>query len=124
MDSSGDQSNGTGSNTSDSLHYPKVVLVTGACRFLGGYLTARPIVTYDASFQLDFLIGTIPVEDFVFRISHLSLALIVYVSLKISSEEEEIVGDAEPGLTFGGLGLQAALRPAGGARDRPLDHIP
>jgi len=24
-----------------SLHYPKVVLVTGACRFLGGYLTAR-----------------------------------------------------------------------------------
>ena len=25
----------------DSLHYPKVVLVTGACRFLGGYLTAR-----------------------------------------------------------------------------------
>jgi UDP-glucose 4-epimerase len=23
------------------LHYPKVVLVTGACRFLGGYLTAR-----------------------------------------------------------------------------------
>ena len=26
---------------SDTLHYPKVVLVTGACRFLGGYLTAR-----------------------------------------------------------------------------------
>ena len=27
--------------THDTLHYPKVVLVTGACRFLGGYLTAR-----------------------------------------------------------------------------------
>lgn len=26
---------------SDIRHYPKVVLVTGACRFLGGYLTAR-----------------------------------------------------------------------------------
>ncbi len=26
---------------SDAPHYPKVVLVTGACRFLGGYLTAR-----------------------------------------------------------------------------------
>ncbi|MCV7075604.1 SDR family oxidoreductase [Mycobacterium szulgai] len=26
---------------SDNVHYPKVVLVTGACRFLGGYLTAR-----------------------------------------------------------------------------------
>ena len=25
----------------DTLHNPKVVLVTGACRFLGGYLTAR-----------------------------------------------------------------------------------
>ncbi|MEB3020597.1 SDR family oxidoreductase [[Mycobacterium] crassicus] len=25
----------------DVRHYPKVVLVTGACRFLGGYLTAR-----------------------------------------------------------------------------------
>lgn len=29
--------NGSG----DTTHYPKVVLVTGACRFLGGYLTAR-----------------------------------------------------------------------------------
>ena len=27
--------------TQDTVHYPKVVLVTGACRFLGGYLTAR-----------------------------------------------------------------------------------
>jgi UDP-glucose 4-epimerase len=27
--------------TSGTVHYPKVVLVTGACRFLGGYLTAR-----------------------------------------------------------------------------------
>lgn len=30
-----------GSESRDSVHYPKVVLVTGACRFLGGYLTAR-----------------------------------------------------------------------------------
>lgn len=34
MDSSGGASNNT-------VHYPKIVLVTGACRFLGGYLTAR-----------------------------------------------------------------------------------
>ncbi|OBF24319.1 hypothetical protein A5725_06845 [Mycobacterium kubicae] len=32
----GDQTSG-----GDNVHYPKVVLVTGACRFLGGYLTAR-----------------------------------------------------------------------------------
>ncbi|MGB8407000.1 MAG: SDR family oxidoreductase [Mycobacterium sp.] len=30
-----------GSDSQDTLHHPKVVLVTGACRFLGGYLTAR-----------------------------------------------------------------------------------
>jgi len=38
MDSGG-KSNGSDSH--DTVHYPKVVLVTGACRFLGGYLTAR-----------------------------------------------------------------------------------
>src|ERR1044072_6390892 len=30
-----------GSEARDTVHYPKVVLVTGACRFLGAYLTAR-----------------------------------------------------------------------------------
>src|SRR5260370_42672872 len=30
-----------GSGWRGTVHYPKVVLVTGACRFLGGYLTAR-----------------------------------------------------------------------------------
>ncbi|WP_197373397.1 SDR family oxidoreductase [Mycolicibacterium baixiangningiae] len=29
------------STPGDAVQYPKVVLVTGACRFLGGYLTAR-----------------------------------------------------------------------------------
>lgn len=40
---SGDRSGAgdDGSDTRDGLNYPKVVLVTGACRFLGGYLTAR-----------------------------------------------------------------------------------
>ncbi len=41
MDSSGGSTGGTGASTSDTVHYPKIVLVTGACRFLGGYLTAR-----------------------------------------------------------------------------------
>lgn len=30
-----------GDSSDSRVHYPKVVLVTGACRFLGGYLTAR-----------------------------------------------------------------------------------
>ena len=38
MDSSG---TGTDSTRSDDPGHPEVVLVTGACRFLGGYLTAR-----------------------------------------------------------------------------------
>jgi UDP-glucose 4-epimerase len=36
-----DSSNSREGGGSDNVHYPKVVLVTGACRFLGGYLTAR-----------------------------------------------------------------------------------
>lgn len=42
MDSSGGRP-GAGSHGTDSssLHYPKVVLITGACRFLGGFLTVR-----------------------------------------------------------------------------------
>jgi UDP-glucose 4-epimerase len=41
VDSSSGDGAGTGGTVSDTMHYPKVVLVTGACRFLGGYLTAR-----------------------------------------------------------------------------------
>src|SRR5690349_4483525 len=38
MDSGGQP---TGTDSRDTVGYPKVVLVTGACRFLGAYLTAR-----------------------------------------------------------------------------------
>ena len=41
MDSDGRSGGRTPGTDEDTLHYPKVVLVTGACRFLGGYLTAR-----------------------------------------------------------------------------------
>ncbi|HWS92942.1 MAG TPA: NAD-dependent epimerase/dehydratase family protein, partial [Mycobacterium sp.] len=41
MDPSSGEGAGTGGAASNTVHYPKVVLVTGACRFLGGYLTAR-----------------------------------------------------------------------------------
>ena len=44
MDSSSGQGGGAGGiggRSNDTVHYPKVVLATGACRFLGGYLTAR-----------------------------------------------------------------------------------
>lgn len=41
QDRSGGRNPGQDRDASDTRHYPKVVLVTGACRFLGGYLTAR-----------------------------------------------------------------------------------
>src|SRR6195952_2714965 len=46
MDSTGrpphhDVHESDGTDSRDAVEHPKVVLVTGACRFLGGYLTAR-----------------------------------------------------------------------------------
>jgi UDP-glucose 4-epimerase len=41
QDRSGGRNPGQDDDASDTLRHPKVVLVTGACRFLGGYLTAR-----------------------------------------------------------------------------------
>jgi UDP-glucose 4-epimerase len=41
VDPSNGHNAGPGDTASNTVHYPKIVLVTGACRFLGGYLTAR-----------------------------------------------------------------------------------
>lgn len=41
MDPSNGENTGPGDTAGNTVHYPKIVLVTGACRFLGGYLTAR-----------------------------------------------------------------------------------
>lgn len=49
-----------------------VVLVLAFTGIFNGYLTARPLVLYDARYQLAFRIGTIPIEDFVY-----GLALVV-----------------------------------------------
>ncbi|MGI9591518.1 MAG: lycopene cyclase domain-containing protein [Myxococcota bacterium] len=38
--------------------------VLGLTAIFNGYLTARPVVLYGAQYQLDFLLGTIPIEDF------------------------------------------------------------
>lgn len=47
-------------------------VVLGFTAIFNGYLTGRPLVLYDARYQLDFRIGTIPIEDFVY-----GLALVV-----------------------------------------------
>lgn len=42
------------------------ILITIFTLVFNGYLTWRPIVTYDEIYQLDFRIFTIPIEDFFF----------------------------------------------------------
>ncbi len=56
-----------------------VILLT---LLFNSYLTARPVVLYDPSFQLNLRIGTIPVEDFVYGLCHNLLAVMVYERLK------------------------------------------
>lgn len=43
-----------------------------------GYLTARPVVLYDYSFQLKLLIGTIPVEDFIYGLALMYHVVVLY----------------------------------------------
>jgi isorenieratene synthase len=44
-------------------------MVVGFTAIFNGYLTARPLVLYDAGYQLDFRIGTIPIEDFAYGLA-------------------------------------------------------
>jgi len=46
-----------------------------------GYLTWRPVVTYNEYYQLGFRIITIPIEDFLFGLSLLLISTITYVKL-------------------------------------------
>ena len=77
---------------SDLLLMPRfygfLLLVIGLTVIFNGYLTARPIVTYDAAFQLDLRLGTIPIEDFFFGISHVVWcgALFEWLKLRYPSE--------------------------------------
>jgi isorenieratene synthase len=45
------------------------LVVLGLTTVFNGYLTARPIVSYDPRYQLDVRIGTIPIEDYAFGLA-------------------------------------------------------
>lgn len=47
-----------------------------------GYLTARPVVLYNPEVQIDLRIITIPLEDFIYGLSHILLTTMVYEKLK------------------------------------------
>jgi len=59
-----------------SYWYFALVIV---CTFIFNmYLTARPVLIYDESYQLDFRVITIPIEDFGYGLGHLILSAICY----------------------------------------------
>jgi len=65
-----------------SRTYLFLAFVTIFISFFNGYLTSRPIVLYDLSYQLDLRIGTIPIEDFFYGYSLLLLCVIVFEKIK------------------------------------------
>ena len=49
---------------------------------VNGYLTAFPVVVYDPRFYMGARIGTIPLEDFLFGFSMVTLTLIFWERFK------------------------------------------
>ncbi len=62
-------------------------IVVGLTLIFNSYLTWRPLVLYGVEYQLDIRIGTIPLEDFFYGMSHLSYCVIVYEWLKSRRNE-------------------------------------
>jgi isorenieratene synthase len=58
------------------------VMVNAFTLVFNGYLTARPVVLYDAAYQLDLRIYTIPIEDFGFGWALVWIATSVFESVK------------------------------------------
>ncbi len=65
-----------------SLTYIFLLISTGLMLIFNGYLTARPVVLYNADYQLDWRVFTIPVEDFGYGYALLLLTLMLYEYLK------------------------------------------
>jgi lycopene cyclase domain-containing protein len=57
-------------------------ILAGLILVFNGYLTARPVVLYGESFQLGIRIITIPVEDFLYGLSHILMCTTVFQALK------------------------------------------
>lgn len=51
------------------LAWRHALVVLGLTTIFNGYLTARPIVSYDPRYQLDVRVGTIPIEDYAFGLA-------------------------------------------------------
>lgn len=58
------------------------LLITLLTFIFNGYLTSRPVVLYNEHVQLNFRVGTIPIEDFFYGYSHIFLNIILYTYFK------------------------------------------
>ena len=55
---------------------------------VNGYLTGLPIVVYDPDFFVGIRLGTIPLEDFFFGFSMVTVSLVVWEAMKRQQDKE------------------------------------
>jgi len=67
---------------SQRLWYYFLILYCAMVLIANGYLTARPVVEYFDAYRSGIRLFTIPVEDFLFGLSHISLTMTLYTYLK------------------------------------------
>lgn len=66
----------------DGRAHVLLAIVIALMLIFNTYLTARPVVVYNPIYQLDLRIITIPIEDFIYGISHILLTVVFYEKLK------------------------------------------
>jgi lycopene cyclase domain-containing protein len=65
-----------------SLWYRFLLIFIVMVLIANGYLTARPVVEYVPLYRSSIRIWTIPIEDFLFGLSHVALVVTLYTFLK------------------------------------------
>ena len=59
-------------------YYIFLLVITGFKLLVNGYLTSKDIVLYDRRFFLGLRLGSMPLEDFLFGFSMITLCLVVW----------------------------------------------
>jgi len=64
------------------------VVMSGCMLLTNGYLTWRPVVLYGEAFFMTLRLGTIPIEDFFYGFSLVSLTIILWEYFKQKEREK------------------------------------
>jgi len=67
---------------SRGVYYLFLVIILGFKLLVNGYLTGQEIVMYGSRFYLGLRIGSIPVEDFLFGFSLVTLSILLWEYFK------------------------------------------